>query len=244
MIDLHTHILPGMDDGAKDVDMSLAMLHREREQRVRGVALTPHFYREDERPEHFFARRQKAWDRLRQGMDRAGGSFPELILGAEVAWVPGMNRWDGLERFALGESGYMLLELPDAPWKSTMIDQIYDMMERGGIVPVLAHMERYFRTQKPEYIRELLGTGVPVQISAEAMLHLLQRRAVLKRIKEAANCMLISDCHGLTHRAPNLGQGFAQARKSLPMEQVSDMRRCSRTIFEQAVGKERLYAEK
>ena len=244
MIDLHTHILPGMDDGAKDVEMSLAMLHREREQRVRGVALTPHFYREDERSEHFFVRRQKAWDRLRQGMDRAGGEFPELILGAEVAWVPGMNRWDGLERFALGESRYMLLELPDAPWKSTMIDQIYDMMERSGVVPVLAHLERYFRTQKPEHIRELLATGVPVQISAEAMLYLLQRRAVLKRIKGVSNCMLISDCHDLINRKPNLGQGFIQARKSLPPEQAAAMRRCSRTIFEQATGKEQRYAEK
>ena len=244
MTDLHTHILPGMDDGAKDVETSLAMLYRQREQRVRGVALTPHFYREEDRPEHFFHRRQKAWDRLRQGMDRAGGMFPELILGAEVAWVPGMNRWDGLERFCLGESRYMLLELPDAPWKSTMIDQIYDMAEGGGIVPILAHLDRYFRSQKPEYIRELLGTGVPVQISAESMMHLLQRRGVAKRIKDAENCMLISDCHDLVHRTPNLNQGFVQARKSLPPEQVSAMRRYSQTIFEQAAGKEQEYAQK
>jgi protein subunit release factor B len=55
MTDLHTHILPGMDDGSPDVETSIAMLRMEAEQGVHTVVLTPHFYRDRERPEHFLS---------------------------------------------------------------------------------------------------------------------------------------------------------------------------------------------
>ena len=58
MTDLHTHILPGMDDGAVSVETSLEMLRMERDQGVDAVVLTPHFYRDRERPEQFLARRR------------------------------------------------------------------------------------------------------------------------------------------------------------------------------------------
>ena len=57
MIDLHTHILPKMDDGASSSDLSLEMLRMEAEQGVDTVVLTPHFYREKEDPSSFLQRR-------------------------------------------------------------------------------------------------------------------------------------------------------------------------------------------
>lgn len=244
MTDLHTHILPAMDDGARDVEMSLAMLCEERAQRVERIALTPHFYRDEERPETFLARRQKAWDKLCLAMERSGERFPELVLGAEVAWVPGLHRWAELERLCVGASSYLLLELPDTPWRGSMIDQLYDMMDSSGITPVLAHLERYFRSQKPDYIRELFRMGVPVQISAQPMLHMLRRGQILRQIRGNPNCMLISDCHNMTTRRPNLGPGMVQMEKSLPPEAATAMRRNSRRIFELAAGKENSYASK
>lgn len=244
MTDLHTHILPTMDDGARDVEMSLAMLAEQRVQRVERVALTPHFYRDEERPERFLARRKKSWDKLRLAMEQSGEGFPDLVLGAEVTWVPGLHRWDELRQLCYGQSSYLLLELPDSPWRGSMIDQIYDMMDSSGVTPVLAHLERYFRTQKPDYIRELFRMGVPVQISAEPMLHLFQRGKVLGNIRGNPNCMLISDCHNLTARRPNLGPGMAQIEKNLSRETVSAMRSSSRRIFELAAGKEKCYASK
>ena len=68
MTDLHTHILPGMDDGAESVEMSLDMLRMERDQGVDAVVLTPHFYRDRERPEHFQKRRWAAAEALRNAL--------------------------------------------------------------------------------------------------------------------------------------------------------------------------------
>lgn len=244
MTDLHTHILPGMDDGARDVETSLAMLAEQRAQGIRRAALTPHFYRDEERPEHFLERRKRAWDKLCLAMERTGEEFPALVLGAEVTWVPGLHRWDELRRLCIGESAYLLLELPDSPWRSSMIDQICDMMDSSGVIPILAHLERYFTTQKPDYIRELLRLGLPVQISAEPMLHLLQRGKLLRQIRGNPNCMLISDCHNLTTRRPNLGPGMAQIKKHLSPEGAAAMNRNSCRIFELAAGKENSYASK
>ena len=244
MTDLHTHILPGMDDGARDVPTALAMLRAQWEQGVRGVALTPHFYRDEERPERFFARRAAAWDRLNEGLADAGGELPELVLGAEVCWVPGMHRWEELERFCLGSSPYLLLELPDSPWRSVIFDQIYDIMDTTGIIPVLAHVERYFRSQKPDYINELFRMGVPLQVSAAPMLRMMERRSVLRRIGDNPNCFLISDCHDLAGRSPNLGDGMAQVKKRLGEGRAAEMLAVSREIFDRAAGKEMHHASK
>ena len=244
MIDLHTHILPGMDDGAKDVETSLAMLRMQYEQGVRGLALTPHFYRDEERSERFFQRREQAFQTLEQAVAGCGDPLPELVLGAEVTWVPGMHRWDDLEHFCLGHSRHLLLELPDSKWRSSMIDHIYEMMDTSGVIPVLAHLDRYFRTQSQDHIRELFHMGVPIQISAAPMLHMLERGRVLKQIKDKRNCLLISDCHDVANRPPNLGQGMEQLKKRLSEGQVRDMLQTARHIFEEATERKDSYAEK
>ena len=244
MTDLHTHILPGMDDGARDVPTALAMLRQQRKQGVDRVALTPHFYRDEESPERFFARRARAWDKLSQAMAQSEEGFPDLVLGAEVCWVPGIHRWEAPERFCLGNSPYLLLELPDTPWRTSMFDQIYDLMDSSEVIPILAHVERYFRTQKAEHIRELFRMGVPLQVSAAPMLRLLERGSVLRRVGDNPNCFLISDCHDLTNRVPNLGPGMAQIEKRLGADRAADMRALSREIFRRAAQKEDHHASK
>lgn len=244
MTDLHTHILPGMDDGARDVETSLAMLRLEWEQGVDGVALTPHFYRERERADRFFARRQQAWERLSEEMAHCGDPLPSLVLGAEVAWVPNLNEWDDLERFCLGESRYFLLELPFTPWSNRMIDQLYDLMSSTGVTPVLAHLERYFKLQKKDHLREIAGMGLPVQLSAQPLLHLMERGPVLREIRDNGRCFLASDCHGLQQRRPDLGPGMEQAEKRLGPDRAALLRANSRGIFDLAASKGERYAAK
>lgn len=237
MIDLHTHILPGMDDGARDGETGIAMLRAQREQGVAGLVLTPHFYRDEERPERFFARRQEAWMRFRQKVERTGESMPALALGAEVSWVPGLSRWEDLERYCMGSSRYFLLELPDSPWRSAMLDEIYELAGGGEVIPVIAHMDRYFRTQKADYLAQLMGMGIPLQISAEPMLHAVERFRLGRRIRNHSGCLLISDCHNLTNRPPNLAPGMARVEKSLGGAYAEQMRANSRRIFRQAIEK-------
>lgn len=222
MTDLHTHVLPGMDDGAKTVEESLALLRMEREQRVDTVVLTPHFYRDRENPKRFLRRRRESAvllaERLVELSEEERESLPRLILGSEVAWAPNLADWEELPELCIGNTQNLLLELPFAPWTDRMIGQIYDLMGRTGITPVLAHLERYIKIQRPEYIREVLDLGVPVQVSSSVLLRTLSRGSVLKMIRQQQAHLLASDCHNTASRVPDVKLALDVVRKKLGEE--------------------------
>ncbi len=208
MIDIHTHILPEMDDGAKDVATSLAMLQMEYAQGIDKIVLTPHFYRDRETPEQFLVRRQKSFEKLESSIQKEQLTVPNLILGAEVAWTPNMNNWENIEQLCIGKSRYMLLELPFQPWTSNMFEQLYDLILDLQITPIFAHLERYLKYQNHSYIHKIIAMDMPIQVSSEALLHWQSRRGALKIIKSSSCCILGSDCHNTTTRPPNLKDGM------------------------------------
>ena len=217
MIDIHTHILPGIDDGARNIDMSLAMLHMEAQQGVDTVVLTPHFYRHRERPEHFLLRRKEAYERLQDALAKQREEqpkLPKLVLGCEVAWVPNLMEMDLLPELCIGDTQNLLLELPFTPWSKTLGDQLYDLMGRTGITPILAHLERYTKIQRPELVREVLSLGLPVQISADTLLGAFSKGKSLKALKSWAH-IVASDCHNTTDRAPSMEQAMQVVEKKL-----------------------------
>ena len=222
MIDLHTHILPGMDDGAKDVKTSLALLRMESAQGVGTVVLTPHFYRDREEPQHFLTRRASAAQTLAAAIKALSepeqNALPRLALGAEIAWVPHLADWPELPELCLGTSAYFLLELPFYPWTDQLINQLYELPGRTGLTPVLAHIERYLRSQKPQYLEAVLDLGFPVQVSAEPLLHLTQRGPVLRLLRTHRAQLVASDAHDPTTRPPSLGEAFELLRRKLGEE--------------------------
>lgn len=212
MIDLHTHILPGMDDGAADTETSLSMLRRQGEQGVTVNVLTSHFYRTRERPESFLRRREEAFSSLRESIsslpEEERSRLPRLLLGAEVAWAPNMNQWEELPRLCISGTSNLLLELPFTPWNSQVIYQLYDMPGRTGILPVLAHIERYFSCQRRELLDEVLSLGLPVQVGTDSLMHPLRRGRVLRLLRDGRATLVASDTHNLTSRPPNLGKAM------------------------------------
>ena len=231
MTDLHTHILPGMDDGAKTTEDSLMLLRLQRDQGVDTVVLTPHFYRDRERPKTFFQRREEALTRLDEAIEllpeEERRSLPRRIPGAEVAWRPNLSDWEELPRFCIGNTQNLLLELPFAPWNDQMLHQIYDMVGRTGVLPVIAHLERYLKIQRPELIRDVLSLDVPVQISSDCFLHPLTRGTGLKMLKRGQAHLLASDCHNATTRKPNLAMALAVVEKKLGAECVQNLTACA-----------------
>lgn len=218
MTDLHTHILPGMDDGARDVETSLSMLRSEGEQGVNAVVLTPHFYRDMETPREFLRRRATARDALWSAVSALSGEerrvLPELRLGSEVAWVPGMADWSELRELCYEGTGFLLLEPPFHPWDDSFFNDLYDLMNRG-VTPVVAHIDRYLGVQKPRVLQQLSSLRLPTQISAEPFLHLQTRGRMFRCIAEGRAHLLISDCHDMKRRPPNLGMAMETIRRKL-----------------------------
>ena len=227
MTDLHTHILPGMDDGARDVSESISMLRMLYAQGVDTVALTPHFYRHKETPEHFLKRRRKAMAALKDALGKLPEEeqrhIPQLLIGAEVALAPNMVEWEELPQLCIGQTRNLLLELPFTPWNGQMMNDIYNLIGHGGITPVIAHLERYFKYQRREMIAEVLNMGVPVQITGDALTGWFDRRRILSMMHRRGDWLIASDSHRMDFRPPVMGQAFEILEKRLDAQQVNAM---------------------
>ena len=212
MTDLHTHILPGMDDGAPDMKTALQMLSMEAKQGIRTVALTPHFYRNREHIPDFLTRRAKAMAQMQSVLKDA--KHPRLILSAEVAYVPGMADWEELEALCYAGTKILLVEPPMTAWNDEMFRQLYAIEGRRGITPMIAHLDRYFGVQKKAHLEQLLEMGFPVQISTASLMHFRGRSRAVQLLTEY-NAILVSDCHNTTTRPPDFDEAVRVLEKKL-----------------------------
>lgn len=228
MIDLHSHILPGIDDGSQSVEESRALLTLLREQGVQTVVATPHFYAHQDNPEEFLRRREDAIARL----DCDPAELPQILTGAEVAYFDGMCHSDVLTRLQLAKSGLLLVEMPFAPWTQRMITEISQLPLLTGLTPVLAHVERYrHRDQLPKYRRQLVEQGVLFQCNADAFLSMQERRWVLSLLKKGSLHFLGSDTHNLTARPPKMDQAAAVIEKKLGADTLSQLTAFSKELL-------------
>lgn len=212
MTDLHTHILPGMDDGAKTVEDALALLRLQQKQGVDIVALTPHFDRQNEEISEFLTRRESAWAQLSN--QTAGQNLPKMILGAEVCWMPEIAQWPDLEKLCYQGTRILLVELPFRPWNDETFHQLYSLENCRGLLPMIAHVDRYLPFQNKAHLEQLLEMGYPIQVSADALFFAPSRKRALDFLQNN-DAVLISDCHNLTKRKPNMGDGLRVAEKKL-----------------------------
>lgn len=229
--DIHGHFLPELDDGSKSVSMSVEMLKMSREQGITRMFATPHYY-PVESVSAFLSRRDRAEAALRDALAADGGSFPEFCVGAEVAYRPGIGYEQDLEKLCLGHSGYLLLELPFSRWGKEVARDIANMTSTRGVIPILAHLERY--RQDRQILSAILEQDVLVQMNAEYLLD-WKTRGVGKKLLRAGRVQLLgSDCHRTERRAPNLGQAVQWLEKAGLDRQLSRLAALSNEIFEEA----------
>lgn len=198
LTDLHCHILPGIDDGAKDREMSLAMLDMMKEQGVERAVATPHFYAHREKSvETFLEKRRAAFQSI------AESSPLPIILGAEVAIEHGISELPGIERLAYENTGLILLELPYRGFESWMTGEIEAVSAEYGLKVILAHVHRYLEYYSKEEMERILRLDVIPQINNEAFTTFRERHFVKRLIKEGRRLAFGSDAHNLTTRRPN-----------------------------------------
>jgi len=211
--DFHSHVLPGIDDGSRSPAQSLQMLRMEGEQGIGAVVATPHFYPQYDTPEHFLVRRARAEGQLREAMKGLEG-LPQLHIGAEVYYFHGISQSEAVSKLTIDDSPYLLIEMPSSPWTETMYRELADLAEKRGIIPIIAHVDRYlgwFRTYGiPEKLAEL-----PVLVQANAEFFLERPAIALRMLKREQIHLLGSDCHNLTDRKPNLAEAIKRIQTKL-----------------------------
>ncbi|MDO5141389.1 MAG: capsular polysaccharide biosynthesis protein [Eubacteriales bacterium] len=228
LYDFHSHVLPGIDDGSKSVEESLAMLTASAEQGVGVMAATPHFYADEQSIERFLRRRQRAWDRLR---DHLEDGMPQLRLGAEVHYFEGICSTPGLLDLRLQGTKILLLEMPFCRWSDRMVRDIRELNSRPEIVVLLAHIERYLREQPAGVIDELLADRVRLQCNASIFCNWRTRRRAMRMLDNDQIYLLGSDSHNMTTRPPALGKAAEAIRSKLGQQALDKVgRRAERLL--------------
>ncbi len=232
VIDFHSHILPGIDDGSESVEQSVQMLQREMEQGIRHVVATPHFYPRHDKPEAFLAKRAAAEQALRQALEKHP-ELPRVSIGAEVYYFNGIGDSNVLSELTVDKTGFVLIEMPMPPWSERNYRDLENIYIKQNLVPIVAHMDRYirpFHTYKiPERLEKL---PVLVQANAEFFIDKTTRRMALQLLQRGQLQLLGSDCHNLTDRAPNWADALQIITQKLGEEALSFIRAREREIFE------------
>lgn len=234
LYDFHSHILPGMDDGYEDVESAIASLKLSYDQGVRYVVATPHYYA-DEPVESFLKRRQKAMDQLSLAMEKDGGPFPQICLGAEVAYYANISVSDELGKLCIGNSGYLLLELPCRTWGIEVFRDVQNICNIGEITPILAHVERSLLLQSRQVAERMLALDLHLQINAEFILERRTRRYAKRILRENPALLLGTDCHNLTDRKPELASALDLLRGDSLEEAIWQSLELSKEIWKQSV---------
>lgn len=206
MIDFHSHILPGVDDGPETLQESLSMLRDSFLQSTDLMVSTSHFYGGDEYPREFLKRRNAAARQLKKAMLFSTEVYPRVALGAEVLFFPGISEAEGIELLQIGNSGSILIEPPMAPWTEDMLDEIQQLGRNFDLVPIIAHVDRYMTMlQDPTLIGRVLQRDLVVQVNGSYFLNPKTRKAAFENLKAGKIQLIGSDCHNLESRPPNLG---------------------------------------
>lgn len=204
LIDFHTHVLPNIDDGAKNAEQSRLMLDASREGGVTALIATPHFDAREESPEEFLLRRQAALVELSRVYDAK--THPALYVGAEVAYFSNIGASEQLRELCIRGTHVLLVEMPMAPWKDRVLEDLYAIMEQLRLIPVIAHVERYIDLQRRGTLSYLAQSGVCFQINAESLLTRRTRKLCQFILRNEIDVLLGSDCHDSEHRPPNIVQ--------------------------------------
>ncbi len=224
MIDLHSHILPGVDDGPRDLEESLEMARVAVEDGITRLAATPHNanWRDGGR---------RAWvqervDGLQSVLDEQGIPL-KVVPGVETYIAPDLIQHLKEERaFTLNGSRYLLIELPLHSWP-LYTEQVLFEVQVQGLVPIVAHAARYLEVQEdPNRILGLVERGALVQLTAGSLTGQFGRRArdTARRLLEHNLAHLIaSDSHSARSRPPRLTPGVEVAAEIIGPERARAM---------------------
>lgn len=205
MIDLHSHILPGLDDGARTIEEARALARLAASEGITAIAATPHVRTDyPTRPE---VMEERVGELRRDFAERA---IPvEVLHGGEIDLDMLTTLDDGeLRRFTLAQSGrYLLLEFPYSGWPAGLEETVHGLGLRG-FVALMAHPERNADVQAaPERLADLVRAGVLVQITAASLdgrLGRSSREAALQLLALRLAHVLASDAHTPDVRAAGL----------------------------------------
>lgn len=229
MIDIHTHILPSIDDGADNVSVAAEMLRMEVEQGVKEVVFTPHYYGK-ETAEEFLAKRAAARQSIEEYIPRG----LKVRCGAEIL-LTGVNdpTDEAICALAIEGTKCVMFELPfSSRWSERLLDRIADFIAETGYTPIIAHVERYVEAlENPEILTYLVQIGCLIQINTHAFKEKVTRRFALALMKHGLVHCIGTDAHDTHKRTPDYTLAKEIIRKKKRIDEFTNAQWCMKKIL-------------
>lgn len=210
MIDLHCHILPGIDDGAESFEEAVAMVRFAGEQGCTAMVATPH----QRHPRWWNGDRQHLTD-LRSRLQKEAGRSPTLLAGGEIRvdsdWLSEAETWPGGGFLPIADTQYLLIEFSRSGTGPEPEHIVHELVI-GGWRPILAHPELlpWLAGDIPR-LEKLVHLGARLQITAMSLTGEFGRRpkeSARQLIDTSLAHFIASDCHGLERRPPGLLRAY------------------------------------
>lgn len=205
MIDIHSHVLPGIDDGAKTIEKTLEMLKIAEKNGIKKIVATPHFYR---------GYYENNYENICKIVQEVNIKSKKIEIDVEI--FPGQEVFLDNHTVELFKEGiikgingtkYMLIELPMETMPKNALDVIYELRIQG-VIPIIAHPERYkYIIEKPSLINEFIDEKCLFQINSGSIEGIFGSKVkkTAETLVSHGNCEFIaSDAHSTNVRCPKL----------------------------------------
>ncbi len=222
MIDLHSHLLPDWDDGAKDWDEMLFMAEIAFKDGIKKIVLTPHIYRLCKHGDNLALLEQ----RIAQLKERAAGIPIDFYRGAEVFVHHEIVENIRKHNFTINNSDYFFIEFPSDYILSGVKDLFFNIMLKQ-FIPIISHPERNaVFMERPELLYELVKMGSLAQVTAKSVSGEFgseTKKAAHLFMKHNLVHFIASDAHDSGRRPPRLSLGVDEAGKVVGEEKAAAM---------------------
>lgn len=229
--DIHSHILPGVDDGAKSSEESLALITTAYHGGTQRIIATPHFYASLHNLEEQLGLAREKYNLLIGELEKQ--SLPvRVILGFEVRYFHGISTCEELDRLTLNRSKTLLLELGHQPITDSIVSEIVELYYQGYTV-ILAHIERYLKIDGFSKLKDIIKSGlVRCQVNATSFVEGPFVKSAYKLIKKGWCHYIAGDMHSLSHRPSKLKEAFLLIEKKFGPEISDNLVENSNRLFE------------
>ncbi len=222
MIDLHTHLLPDWDDGAKDWEETVKMIRAAENDSITKIGLTPHLFRKTKHGDDIKLFEQ----RIAEFRHRAKRFPIKFFCGAEVYIDDQILEKIKKNNLTINDSSYVFVELPADSIIAGLSDLFYRIMLEGYI-PIISHPERnIIFTRKPALLFDLVSAGAIVQITAKSILGDFGREAkhaTKTFLKHNLVHIIASDAHNSEDWLPTLSSAVERTKKIVGEEKAMAM---------------------
>lgn len=210
MVDIHSHFLPCIDDGADSTETSLKMLRDAKNNGADIVAATPHCYLHKAGIDTFLKKRNEAFEVINNIVKNEPEKYPRIFCGAEVYITENLADIENIKNLSYENTDYMLLELNSAFSVRSLAEIIYNLTIIG-IKPIIAHLDRFEASEK--IVNELYGIDVVYQINASSLEGFFAGGRIKKIVRSCEKVVFSSDMHNMTSRRFNLHTAYKKAGK-------------------------------